>query len=126
MIIDVRAPLPDAKELFGFESFQTRYKTNPTIGKKKPNTAYPKLPVSISDDDRVFFTEAPQLRHTTAFSLTSAPQLEQYFIFFPPNDFFIMSKNVNIQISQCIIKPINNMAVNFFYTTIIDGILMIN
>ena len=56
----------------------TRYKINPTIGKKKLNTENPAFGSSFTSI--LFLAEQPQLGHTTASSKISLPHLEQNFI----------------------------------------------
>lgn len=60
------APIPDALEVLGFESFQTKNKTNPTNGIQNPKSPQPKPP--LSEVCKFLPVATPQLGQTIAFS----------------------------------------------------------
>lgn len=80
----INAPLPQDFAFNGYSSFQTRYKINPRIGKKKQRTAKPELGASAGFFPVVFVAAlsvgTPQLGQMTALSSISLPQFLQNII----------------------------------------------
>ena len=69
------APIPADFAVFGFESFQTKNKINPTIGMQHPSNPHPNPPLSTTSDSTRFCC-TPQCGQTTALSSISLPQTQ--------------------------------------------------
>ena len=87
MMKPVKAPFPTDLALFGFLLSNTKKSIKPTIGKKKPKSAKPKLGESF---EYSFCVLAPQVVQKAALSSNSRPQFLQYKITPPTNHYITL------------------------------------